>query len=41
MARAHKAYRKAARRAYRLLIVLCCLALIAAVLIWFSGQPGS
>lgn len=37
---APKKYRKAARRAYRFLIVLCCLALVAAVLIWYAAREG-
>ncbi|HSR61130.1 MAG TPA: hypothetical protein VLL47_10260 [Robiginitalea sp.] len=41
MKQAHRKYRKAARRAYRILIVLCCLALIAAVLVWYARQGAS
>ena len=33
----HRTYRKIARRFYRLLIILCTLALIGAVLIWYFG----
>ncbi|WP_255443992.1 hypothetical protein [Robiginitalea sp. SC105] len=36
----HRRYRRNARRIYRLLIVLCTLALIAAALIWYSAEKA-
>ncbi len=38
MSDSNRRYRRNARRAYRLLIVICTLALIAAALIWYTSD---